>query len=75
MDIVFLTRSGCVNSPVMQERLLAAIETLDFKTHLEIIDVGTLPSDDLRTGYGTPTTLVEGMDLFGNPVPKAAPPI
>lgn len=75
MDIVFLTRSGCVNTPVMQKRLLAAIETLDFKTHLEIIDVGTLPSDDLRTGYGTPTILVEGMDLFGSPVPKAVPPI
>lgn len=75
MNIQFLTHSTCANSPLMQKHLLCAIEKLDFTVSLEIIDVSTLSPEDIRTGYGTPTILVDGADLFGNPVPSAAPPI
>lgn len=75
MEIVFLTRSNCINTPVMQERLLAAIGTLDFETSLKTVDIGTIPADDFRTGYGTPTILAAGEDLFGSPSPQPAPPI
>jgi len=75
MEIVFLTRSTCRNSPVVEERLLGAIQAVGFETTLKTIDVGSLPSSDYRTGYGTPTILVGGEDLFGAPRPKPASPI
>jgi hypothetical protein len=75
LEIVFLGRAGCVNSPVMKDRLLAAVGSLGFETELEIIDVGGLSADDPRIGYGTPTVLVDGRDLFGNLGPQAAAPI
>ncbi len=75
LEIVFLTRSTCANTPVMRERLLEAIGTLELETNLIAVDVGALAPDDYRTGYGTPTVLVGGADLFGAPKPRPATPI
>jgi len=74
VEVGFLTRPGCSNSPLLHARLLDAIEDLRLDATLSMIDVSTLPASDMRTGYGTPTILVDGKDLFGHPEPVAAPP-
>ena len=74
MEIGFLTRPGCSNSPLLHARLLGAIEDLAIDATLSLIDVSRLPANDHRTGYGTPTIVVDGSDLFGHPEPAAAPP-
>jgi hypothetical protein len=72
---MFLTRDGCANTPVLYERLLAALAARGLEQTPSVLDVGTLPADDPRTGYGTPTILVGSVDLFGAPAPQASPPI
>jgi len=74
VKIGFLTRPGCSNSPLLHARLLGAIEDLAIDAPLSMIDVSALPADDIRTGYGTPTILVDGTDLLGHPEPAAGPP-
>ena len=70
--IVFLTREGCVNTPVMRRRLDAALKSLDPAGSYDMIDQGTLPYADARRGYPTPTILMDGADLFE--LPKPTPP-
>jgi hypothetical protein len=74
MEINFLTRPGCANSPLLHARFLGAIEALAINAAMSTIDVSTLPADDIRTGYGTPTVLIDGRDLFGSAAPAAAAP-
>jgi len=74
VEISFLTRRGCANSPLLHARVLAAIEELAIDAAVSMIDVNSLPAHDIRTGYGTPTVLVDGRDLFGHPAPAAAAP-
>jgi hypothetical protein len=73
-EILFLTRPGCSQSPYLHGRLYSALHATGIGLRPVIVDVGDLPSDDPRTGYGTPTILVDGQDLFGAPVPKPAGP-
>ncbi len=68
--IVFLTRDGCVNTPVMRERLDASISMLDGEAHYSVLNQANLPATDPRTGYATPTILVNNRDLYGLPTPK-----
>ncbi|RMH02000.1 MAG: hypothetical protein D6702_10020 [Planctomycetota bacterium] len=74
LRIQFLTRQGCANTPVMEERLRAALARLGPGFEVEYVDVGELPADDPRTGFGTPTLLVHGRDLFGAVPPGPATP-
>lgn len=69
-EIVFLTRDGCSNTPVMRERLDAAIVSLGGEPSYEVINQSRLPAVDPRTGYATPTVLVDSRDLFGLPTPR-----
>ena len=71
--VVFLTRSGCVQTKLMRVRLDAAIEAIGKPIPYTVVDLDTLPSDDNRRGYPTPTILVGGVDLFGMPAPT--PPL
>ena len=71
----FLTRAGCPGSPQMLEGLKAALATRGVTLEPESLDLGDLAPDDPRTGYGTPTILVDGHDLFGRSQPVASPPI
>jgi hypothetical protein len=75
-EIVFLTRDGCVNTPVMRTNLSAALRSLGLPPDYRVIDAGILPASDARGGYGTPTVLVGDKDLFGQPEPRVphAPP-
>jgi hypothetical protein len=50
------------------------MEDLAIDAPVSVIDVSALPPNDIRTGYGTPTILIDGRDLFGHPEPLAAPP-
>jgi len=75
MSISFLTRDGCANTPVMRERLDAALAAAGVEAAVIAIDVASLDADDALTGYGTPTVLVGGFDLFGAPTPRPAAPI
>ena len=74
MHISFLTRPRCPNSPLLKARLLNALKELGVEATVSLVDVSTLPAYDPRTGYGTPTILVDGTDLFGHPrSPPAGP--
>lgn len=74
-SMVFLTRDGCVNTTTMRTNLDAALASLGRSGQYAVIDVDTLPPNDARIGYGTPTVLVDNTDLFGMPEPGVpAPP-
>jgi len=74
-EVTFLTRKGCPNSPAMYANLMAALATREWPGEPSTVDIGELPKDDPRTGYGTPTILVDGVDLFGLATPKPAAPM
>lgn len=69
-EIVFLTREGCVGTPVMRGRLEEALRKKGLPEAFRVIDMDEVDKDDVRTGYGTPTVLIDGSDLMGAPVPE-----
>jgi hypothetical protein len=69
-ELTFLTRDGCVNTPDMVNKLDGALKSLGWPTDYAYLDIGTLPRQDARTGYPTPTVLYKGKDIFGMPAPK-----
>jgi hypothetical protein len=71
--IVLLTRAGCADTDVMRANLAAAAGALSPTAAFTVVDLDTLPADDIRRGYPTPTLLVANRDAFGLPVPK--PPL
>jgi len=73
-QVTFLTRAGCPKSPAMYANLQAALAHREWTGDPITIDLGDLPKDDPRTGYGTPTVLVDGLDLFGLGKPEPATP-
>ncbi len=73
-DIVFLTRAGCVNTETMRASVDEALARLGWPTDYQLIDADTLSPSDPRGGYGTPTVLYAGRDLFGMPEPPAPHP-
>ena len=64
-DLVFLTRDGCMNTPLMGERLDAALASLGLPKAYQVINSDKLPTSDARGGYPTPTVLIANTDLFG----------
>ena len=74
--LVFLTRSGCVNTDVMRERLDQALGALGVPATYQFVDLKTLSKNDVRTGYPTPTLLYRDTDIFGmsKPTPPFAAP-
>ncbi len=64
--VEFLGFEGCPNTPKLKKVLTEA------QPNLEIVDVDlmALPSGDARLGWGAPTILVDGNDLFGVPANK-----
>jgi hypothetical protein len=59
--VEFLGFDGCPNTPELRKRLKAADPTL----LIVDIDLMALPSKDPRLGWGAPTILIDGKDLFG----------
>jgi hypothetical protein len=72
--LVFLSRDGCANTAILRANLDEALTSLGKSTDAyRFIDLATLPADDVRTGYGTPTILFDDRDIFGLPAPT--PPL
>jgi len=59
--VQFLGFEGCPNTPKLRERLVKA------EPDVTIVDVNLmeLEGGDARLGWGAPTILVDGKDLFG----------
>jgi hypothetical protein len=74
-EVTFLTREGCPGSPAMLANLVSALAELGIPAVPLSVDIGDLPNADHRTGYGTPTVLVNGVDLFGLEAPRPAAPM
>ena len=76
MTIQFLgMKEGCPNTPKMWASLNEALEALQWKVTIDSLDVFLLSEqEDIRAGYGSPTILVNGNDLFGAPTPKTYDP-
>lgn len=72
--LVFLTRDECVNTTTMRVRLDQALGRLDVARDYAVLDVDTVPEDDVRRGYGTPTVLYDDRDVFGMPEPTPPMP-
>ncbi len=70
VKIQVLGFAGCPNTPAFRERVTAAAKTVGGFDVL-YIDQESLPEDDLRRGYPTPTALVDDEDLFGLPAPTS----
>ncbi len=64
--VEFLAFKGCPHAPVMRQRLEEALRVLG-KTVTPIeVDLELLSqAGDPRSGFGSPTILVDGRDLFG----------
>ncbi len=62
---------GCPMTPKMRESLHTAAERMGPHVQVTEIDLESLPGDDLRRGYGSPTVLIFGEDLAGQPRPGA----
>lgn len=71
--LAFLTRSGCINTGVMRQRLDESLRSLRLREKYAVVDADSLPENDSRRGYGTPTILFKGKDLFGLSEPQ--PPL
>ena len=70
-SLVLLTRGGCVFTTTMRANLDAALKSMNRAGDYQFIDLDTLPKTDARTGYPTPTLLLDDVDLFGMPQPVA----
>ena len=74
IEIQVLTRSECSACPDMLSHLEVALRRCGIQAHLETVDLGRLTKDDPLTGYGSPTVLIDGVDLFGMDRPRPAAP-
>ena len=68
--IEFLTRSGCVQTKVMRDRVEGVRKDLALPNPYSVVDLDTLLATDVRRAYPTPTVLLGGADLFGMEEPK-----
>ena len=71
IHVVFLTREGCANTPVLLANLKSVAESFGPPVDYVLVNQGTLPPTDVRIGYATPTILYGNRDLFGLPKPAA----
>ncbi|MHC5115321.1 MAG: hypothetical protein ACYTGP_12940 [Planctomycetota bacterium] len=54
-----------MNTPAMCASLDEALRESGYAVEYVVIDTATLDATDPRCGYGTPTILLDGRDLFG----------
>ena len=73
-NLVFLTREGCVNTVTMRANFENALKALGLPNDYQFINADTLAQSDARGGYGTPTVLYDGRDLFDMPEPPVPHP-
>ena len=73
MLIEFLSFEGCPHAPILRQRLDEALQELGWLTLTPFpLDLEQLfQAKDCRSGFGSPTILVDGVDLFGAQTPLA----
>jgi len=71
--IVLLARAGCADTETMRANLEVAARALTPPAAFAVVDLDTVPADDIRRGYPTPTLLFANRDVFGLAVPT--PPL
>ena len=71
--VVLLTHAGCVNTETMRVNLETAVGALTPPAEFTVVDLDTLPAEDVRREYPTPTLLLANRDVFGLAEPK--PPL
>lgn len=63
------------NISPMWESLLAALKELHYNQPIDKLDINSLSEkQDKRAGFGSPTILVDGKDLFDSPFPDTFNP-
>lgn len=62
---------GCPTVQVLQRNAEQAIVALGAGWRLSMVNQETLPPDDLRRGYGSPSVLLDGREVFGEPTPSS----
>lgn len=73
ISIEFLSFEGCPHSPALRRRLDEALEALGANATVVAVDLTALArAHDPRSGFGSPTILVNGQDLFGMASPVVA---
>lgn len=63
---------GCPNTPPVIEEAEAVAIDLGDDWRVERVDLESLPANDTRRGYGSPTVLYAGKDLFGLPASSSS---
>jgi hypothetical protein len=75
LKIEFLGMEDCPNTPQMWISLRAALKELKWTQLIERLDLIVLSKkQDRRAGFGSPTILVNGKDIFGSPFPESYDP-
>ncbi|MEE2908105.1 MAG: hypothetical protein VX527_09785 [Planctomycetota bacterium] len=65
LKIQLLGFEGCPGAEVFMERIEVAVEQGQLLAEIEYVDLNTLSLNDPRRGWGSPTILVDGSDLYG----------
>ena len=75
MKLQFLSMQNCPNVSPMWDSLQSAMKELQLNQPIEQLDLNTLSEkQDKRAGYGSPTILINGKDLFDSPFPETYNP-
>ena len=71
--IEFLSFKGCPHAPILRKRLDEALHAIGVTATPLAIDLHMLrQANDLRSGFGSPTILLGGLDLFNMATPSHA---
>jgi hypothetical protein len=62
--VELLAFPGCPHADVLRKNVVAALAELGIKTVVTETNLESLPREDPRRGFGSPTVLVNGQDLF-----------
>jgi hypothetical protein len=75
MKLQFLSMQNCPNVSPVWDSLQSALAELHYNQPIEKLDVNELSENqDKRAGYGSPTILINGKDLFDSPAPATSNP-
>ena len=70
-ELTVLYFDGCPNTPRMIQAVKEAAKRLGPAWTVRLVDLEDLPEQDIRRGYGSPSVLLDGRDLFGAPLPDS----
>ena len=71
-QLIVLYFDGCPNTPKMIQSAQRAAKDLGQGWEVVTTDLQELDENDLRRGYGSPTLLLNGRDLFRAPTPTSS---